>query len=86
MEVVLVALRGSLQQLGVPLPKQLLQPGAVDGTGGDSRALTARHRQPIGQLGDGQHVLAGQDRLQSDQRVQGLICQLPVVQPCKREV
>lgn len=84
-KVVLVVLWGSLQQVGVSFPKQLLQPHCVDRTGRDCCASTTGHWQPIGEFGDGQHVLTGQDWLQSGKWIQGFICQLTVVQTCKRE-
>lgn len=81
-QVVLVALRGSFQQLGVSLPEELLQPDSVDAADRDGGTSAARHRQPVGEFGDGQHVLTGQNRPQNRQRVRGLIGQLAIVQTC----
>lgn len=81
-QVVLVALRGPFQQLGVPLPEELPQPGGVDAAGRHGGAAAARHRQPVGEFGDGQHVLTGQNRPQGRQRVRGLVGQLAIVQTC----
>lgn len=85
MQEVLVALWGSLQMQGVSFPEHLLQPHCVDRAGGHRRpAATTGQRKTIGKLGDGQDVLAGQYWLQSGQWIRGFICELLIVQTCKR--
>lgn len=84
-QVVLVALWGSFQQLGVSFPKQLLQPHCMDGTRGHGGAAATWHRQSVCQFRDGQHVLTGQDGLKGGQRVRQFICQLTVIQTCDRD-
>lgn len=79
-QVVLVALGGPFQQLGVSFPEELLQPSGMDVTGGHGCASGPRHGQSIGEFGDGQHVLTGQNWLEGGQRVRGFVGQLTIIQ------
>lgn len=79
-QVVLVALGGPFQQLGVSFPEELLQPRGVDVTGGHGCTSGPGHRQSISEFGDGQHILTGQHWLQGGQRVGGFVGQLTIIQ------